>query len=680
MAAFVATNGEWKHGVPEVVISPGKSQVRPGQTTSFAKPLLATTLGVVAARAVATRRTKVKCNAMSRRDLLAAAPAAVAPVMPAPAQAAQALQVPNFGVGAWAWGDRLFWGYNEKQDQELREGFDACIKGGVKLFDTAEIYGPGRSEELLGTFLRESGAKDVQVATKFAAFPWKLDRQDVVKACKGSLERLGHSNALDYSNALEGSSAVRAISKTLGERGIPLTSNQIQYSLLYRYPELNGMKETCDELGVKILAYSPLALGALTGKWTPSTPPSGPRAAISDKLQNLSNKTQKDAAWPGLLDAMKDVAQQHGPETTLSQVAIAWCIAKGTTPIPGVRNVRQAQDNIRATQLKLSANEVQALDSAAAKVSGFLSPEASPFNSLSRSMDTKQAMLHLAAFHGQATAMSVLAWAASRSSNGALIFGIKDAEGLTPLAKALKVWKIPSARILALSGAPAANATLIVECRPDLVAAVLQTELQALSRAVAEAPAPAAGNCLVPPNSGRNSTLLHLAAELSSEEGGPQIIRELLDAGAKVDRTDSNGDTALNSALRLHLAGYNRANYFENLHLKQSRNFRKQQIVHSQADLFRADVEQAIGASSAVQDRLIVVSALLLGVTAHTNGWNLAAQTRSFLEDIFYLCIGNAFLYFLVSLIASISANILARKCQKDWRELNGTKDPNGRT
>eukprot|EP00913_Durusdinium_trenchii_P010763 g10097.t1 len=92
---------------------------------------------------------------------------------------------------------------------------------------------------------------------------------------------------------------------------------------------------------------------------------------------------------------------------------------------------------------------------------------------------------------------------------------------------------------------------------------------------------------------------------------------------------------------------------------KQSRNFRKQQIVGSQADLFRADVEQAIGASSAVQDRLIVVSALL-------NGWTLPEATRDFLEDIFYLCISNAFLYFLVSLIASISANILARKCQKD--------------
>lgn len=421
MAAFVANSGAWGRGVPHTVYahSPQRIVKAPPGHSASSKPLLAT-LGVVAACGAVTKRTKVtkvKCRAkMSRRDLLAAAPAAVAPVMPgAPAQAAaKALQVPNFGVGAWAWGDRLFWGYDEKQDLELREGFDACIKGGVKLFDTAEIYGPGRSEELLGKFLRESGAKDVQVATKFAAFPWKLDRQDVVKACKGSLERLGMDSidiyqihfpsvwknevfwdglgdcyeqglvkAVGVSNY--GSSAVRAISKTLGERGIPLTSNQIQYSLLYRYPELNGMKETCDELGVKILAYSPLALGALTGKWTPSTPPSGPRAALSDKLQ-------KDAAWPGLLDAMKDVAKQHGPDTTLSQVAIAWCIAKGTTPIPGVRNVRQAQDNIKATKLKLSKNEVQALDSAAAKVSSFLSPEASPFNNLSRSLDTKIAM------------------------------------------------------------------------------------------------------------------------------------------------------------------------------------------------------------------------------------------------------------------------------------------------
>ncbi|CAJ1368732.1 unnamed protein product, partial [Effrenium voratum] len=268
--------------------------------------------------------------------------------------------------------------------------------------------------ELLGQFLRESGAKDVQVATKFAAFPWKLDRQDVVKACKGSLERLG-TNSIDlyqihfpsvWKNEVfwdglgdcfeqglvkavgvsnYGSAAVRAISKTLGERGIPLSSNQIQYSLLYRYPELNGMKATCDELGVKILAYSPLALGALTGKWTSESPPKGPRAALAEKLL-------KDSNWSTLLAAMKDVASQHGDKTTLSQVAIAWTMAKGTIPIPGVRNVRQAEDNLGARRLKLSANELQALDAAAAKVTGFLAPDASPFKSLSQSLDTKQAM------------------------------------------------------------------------------------------------------------------------------------------------------------------------------------------------------------------------------------------------------------------------------------------------
>lgn len=252
------------------------------------------------------------------------------------------------------------------------------------------------------------------MATKFAAFPWKLDRSDVVKACKGSLERLGMDKidlyqihfpsvwknevfwdgladcfdqglvkAVGVSNY--GSDAVRAISKTLAARGIPLTSNQIQYSLVYRFPELNGMKATCDELGVKILAYSPLGLGALTGKWTETSLPDGPRGQIATKLL-------KDPSWPLLLDAMKDVAKQHGAGTTLSQVAIAWCIAKGTTPIPGVRNVRQAEDNLRAISLKLTGNEVATLDAAAAKVAPYIEPSASPFNNLRQSLDTKQAM------------------------------------------------------------------------------------------------------------------------------------------------------------------------------------------------------------------------------------------------------------------------------------------------
>lgn len=120
------------------------------------------------------------------------------------------------------------------------------------------------------------------------------------------------------------------------------------------------------------------------------------------------------------------------------------------------------------------------------------------------------------------------------------------------------------------------------------------------------------------------------------------------------------------AAAGVHLAGYNRDNFFQNLHLSQARRFQKQQIVTSQADLFRADVEQAIGASTAVQDRLIVVSALLLGVSAHTFGFHISEQTSEFLNVLFYLTASVSFLYFMLALFASISANVLARTCQKE--------------
>ncbi|CAE7495445.1 unnamed protein product [Symbiodinium natans] len=120
------------------------------------------------------------------------------------------------------------------------------------------------------------------------------------------------------------------------------------------------------------------------------------------------------------------------------------------------------------------------------------------------------------------------------------------------------------------------------------------------------------------------------------------------------------------AAAGVHLAGYNRDNFFQNLHLSQARRFQKQQIVTSQADLFRADVEQAIGASTAVQDRLIVVSALLLGVSAHTFGFHISEHTTEFLNVLFYLTTSVSFLYFMLALFASICANVLARTCQKE--------------
>lgn len=355
-----------------------------------------------------------------RRDAaLAAASAALsAPLLPAPALAAAAsgaalagkpLQLPPLGIGAWAWGDRLFWGYDEKQDADIKEAFDTCVNSGITLFDTAEIYGPGRSEELLGRFLRESGkASDTIVATKFAALPWKTNRSDVVSACKASLERLGTDSiglyqihfpspwkneafwdglgdcyeqglvkGVGVSNY--GSEALRGVHKSLADRGIPLTSNQVQYSLVYRYPELNGVKATCDELGVKVLAYSPLGLGALTGKFSEKLP-SGPR-------EGLAKQFVADPGFNDLIGQMKAVAAGKGGSATPSQVALAWCMAKGTIPIPGARNARQARDNVGALSLRLTSREVEDLDAAASKVAPVLKPEINPM--VRESLDTK---------------------------------------------------------------------------------------------------------------------------------------------------------------------------------------------------------------------------------------------------------------------------------------------------
>ena len=312
------------------------------------------------------------------------------------------IDLPPMGLGAWAWGDPIMWGYNPSQDEELRRVFDYAVansKSEKTLFDTAELYGFGRSESLLGEFSKDC-SDNVEIATKFAPLPFRSSATNVVKACEASVKRLGGrpidlyqvhfpngwSNAeywdglaMVYEKGLVksvgvsnyGSDALRACHKALAERGIPLATNQIQYSLLYRWPEMNGLLDTCKELNIKVLAYSPLALGFLTGKYSQEKLPSGPRNALGKQLFQTSD-------FDNLVDTMKQVASQHSG-ATVSQVAINWTRAKGTIPIPGARNISQVKQNYAALEWDLSPKEVQTLDEAAAKVTTFITPEKSPF-------------------------------------------------------------------------------------------------------------------------------------------------------------------------------------------------------------------------------------------------------------------------------------------------------------
>eukprot|EP01082_Thalassiosira_pseudonana_P000031 g207.t1 g207 contig1:497218-498618(-) len=315
-----------------------------------------------------------------------------------------AISLPPIGLGAWAWGDSLFWGYNPKNDYDLREVFDYAFNMNLAFFDTAELYGLGRSEDLIGKFRKDlcktkEEEEKVIVASKFAALPWRTKREDVVKACKASVKRLGgqpidlyqihfpnaYANEAYWDGLADayeqglvrsvgvsnyGVDAMRACHAKLAERGIKLATNQIQMSLLYRWPIDNGLLDACKELDVKVLSYSPLALGFLTGKYDATHLPSGPRAKTAELLFH-------DGAYEQLLAMIRNVAENH--DAPVSQVALNWCIAKGTIPIPGARTINQAKQNLSTLDWKLTAEEERLLDDASSKVTGFITPDKNPF-------------------------------------------------------------------------------------------------------------------------------------------------------------------------------------------------------------------------------------------------------------------------------------------------------------
>ncbi|MBE9156268.1 aldo/keto reductase [Nodosilinea sp. LEGE 06152] len=305
------------------------------------------------------------------------------------------LTLPEMGCGTWAWGNQLLWGYDQRMDADLQQVFNHCLSHGVTLFDSGDSYGTGRlngrSEILLGQF-----AKDYQgpqreslcLATKLAAYPWRLTPGSVVKAGAASVQRLGRpidlvqmhwstANYLPWQEApfLDGlmdlveQGQARAIGlsnfgprrlklahQRFQERGLTIATLQVQYSLLSTYPVTElGLKDLCDELGIRLIAYSPLALGLLTGKYSAPGPyPPGVRGLL---FRQLLPKIQP------LLDTVAAIAAQR--QKTSAQVALNWCLCKGTIPIPGAKTLAQAEQNLGALGWRLDAGEVDDLDRAA---------------------------------------------------------------------------------------------------------------------------------------------------------------------------------------------------------------------------------------------------------------------------------------------------------------------------
>jgi pyridoxine 4-dehydrogenase len=306
------------------------------------------------------------------------------------------LTLPKMGCGTWAWGNRLLWGYDSTMDRELQQVFNLAVKNDVTLFDTGDSYGTGklngRSEQLLGQFYRAylgQNKEKICLATKLAAYPWRLTPNAMTRACQQSEQRLGrpvdlvqlHWSTANYFPWQEtqlikgliqlyqrhqvkaiglsnfGPKRLKQVHRWLADEGVAIATLQVQYSLLSTYPVTKlGLKETCDELGIQLIAYSPLALGLLTGKYRD-------RAHLPRGLRGILFRQLLPSIHP-LIDCLDEIARQNNK--TLSQISLNWCMRKGTIPIPGAKSAKQMENNLGAMGWQLEEGALIELDKTSA--------------------------------------------------------------------------------------------------------------------------------------------------------------------------------------------------------------------------------------------------------------------------------------------------------------------------
>ena len=313
------------------------------------------------------------------------------------------LQVSALSLGAMTFGEsQTFMKGVTSSDDEARRVFDRAVDAGINLVDTANVYNEGKSEELTGAWIK--GKRDrVLLATK-CRFPigfnvtrkagpheWGLGRKAILDSCEGSLKRLGTDvidlfqvHMQDTTVAID--ETMRALDDLVTQgkvryigcsnytgyrlvesmwaaerlRAHRYESVQLQWSLVARGAEREVIP-ACRAYGIGTLIWSPLGRGFLSGKYQKGqAPPPGTRLETwTDSYKAFDN----DRSW-NILDVLGRVAKRR--ETTHAAAALAWLLAKPETSsiIVGARTVQQLDENLRATQVKLSPEDVKELDEA----------------------------------------------------------------------------------------------------------------------------------------------------------------------------------------------------------------------------------------------------------------------------------------------------------------------------
>jgi aryl-alcohol dehydrogenase-like predicted oxidoreductase len=270
----------------------------------------------------------------------------------------------------------------------------AALDGGINWFDTAEIYGAGVSEQSLAAGLKAAGKsdRDVLIATKWQPFlrtarnigvtiedrlgflggysisnymihqPFSFSSPEAEMNAMADLVEAGKIRSVGVSNFSP--ARMRRAHAALAKRGLPLAVNQVRYSLLNREIETNGVLATAKELGVTIIAYTPVARGLLTGKYHKNP-------ELLEKRTGLWKgvfKRDLERTRP-LIAVMDEIAGRH--DATIAQVALNWLIhfsGETVVTIPGATKVHQAEESAGAMKFRLTDEELARLSDTSLKL------------------------------------------------------------------------------------------------------------------------------------------------------------------------------------------------------------------------------------------------------------------------------------------------------------------------
>lgn len=295
------------------------------------------------------------------------------------------MNLPKIAMGAWAWGDTEGYFGNTMTGEEFRPIFDAAMKAGMNLWDTATAYSNGESEKILGGFVNDAGRENVIVSTKFTPQMAAMYDDSVEKMCEASLERMGmeyfdiywiHNpvGAPEYTKQLipllqsgkvksvgvsnHNLAQIKEADEILKTGGYRVSAVQNHYSLMNRSSEESGIIDYCKKNDITFYGYMTLEQGALSGKYDAEHPfPEGSARAkvFNPMLPQIEVITAE----------LKKVAADHG--VSVAQIATAYAINKGVLPILGVTKIYQVEEAVKMADIVLTPEEIVSLEEAADK-------------------------------------------------------------------------------------------------------------------------------------------------------------------------------------------------------------------------------------------------------------------------------------------------------------------------